>query len=256
MWRLEEIVELAVEINPVKVESPPTPKVPPIVALPVSVRETAISAPPSTRKCLSISTPPVKVEVEVGSEAKKVAPACTPVVVALPVTKRSLFRFVIPSTFKVDEAERLVFGLYSSPTDTSIEKLIEIRLDGTLDVYKACVLDKDGVMDGCVSSIEYKKNILDLDFDKEALLQLRPVSFVWNEKSLTSEKSDIGLIAEEVDLLVPELVKYTNGKATGMKYDKLSLFSLEIIKEHDTEIADLKKEIEELRGMIKNQCSI
>ncbi|WP_320046826.1 tail fiber domain-containing protein [uncultured Ilyobacter sp.] len=54
------------------------------------------------------------------------------------------------------------------------------------------------------SSLRYKHNVIGLPSSTAAVLALRPVTFNWNA---TGER-DIGLIAEEVAEIVPELVLY------------------------------------------------
>ena len=56
------------------------------------------------------------------------------------------------------------------------------------------------------STIRVKDNVKDLKIDKDNFLKLRPVSF--NLKPLFGGDPDIGLIAEEVEKLVPDLVVY------------------------------------------------
>ncbi|MCP4712825.1 MAG: hypothetical protein GY869_29720 [Planctomycetes bacterium] len=93
------------------------------------------------------------------------------------------------------------------------------------------------------SSKRYKQNITDLQFDPQAVLQLRPVHFQYQN---TGQK-DVGLIAEEVEEQVKDLVIYDNqGRPDGVKYDKLSVYLLEVVKELKAENDLLKQRLDAL----------
>ena len=69
------------------------------------------------------------------------------------------------------------------------------------------------------STLRYKENVTDLD-SVSSLYKLRPVKFNWKD----SGNDDIGLIAEEVNKHVPELVHLDGeGGAEGIKYSKLTV---------------------------------
>jgi len=87
------------------------------------------------------------------------------------------------------------------------------------------------------SSIQYKDNVETLDFDSSKLDSLRPVSY--NYKS--DNAPDIGLIAEEVNEVYPELINYNKeGKPESVKYNGLSVMLLE-------EVTKLRQEVNELK---------
>ena len=103
------------------------------------------------------------------------------------------------------------------------------------------VVDGSNVVQKKSSSKRYKRNIVDIALDSNKVYDLRPVDFEWNEKSATEGKKDIGLIAEEVAEILPEIVNYNNDKTPeSVSYDKLSVILL-------MEIKKLKEEIEKLK---------
>ena len=56
-----------------------------------------------------------------------------------------------------------------------------------------------------------------------------------------SAKGEVGLIAEEVEKHIPNVVtKNDEGQTYGLQYTKLSAYLIEAIKELRKEIADLK----------------
>ena len=88
------------------------------------------------------------------------------------------------------------------------------------------------------SSIQYKDNVKELVYDSSKLDKLRPVSYDYK----LDNAPDIGLIAEEVNEIYPELINYDKeGKAESIKYHGLSVMLLE-------EMKNLRKEINELKG--------
>ena len=102
------------------------------------------------------------------------------------------------------------------------------------------VVDGSNVVHSKSSSKKYKRNIVDIALDSNKVYNLRPVDFEWNEKSATEGKKDIGLIAEEVAEILPEIVNYKDNKPESVSYDKLSVILL-------MEIKKLKEEIEKLK---------
>jgi len=87
------------------------------------------------------------------------------------------------------------------------------------------------------SSIQYKDNVKELVYDSSKLDKLRPVSYDYK----LDNAPDIGLIAEEVDEVYPELINYDKeGKAESVKYHGLSVMLLD-------EVTKLRKEIKELK---------
>ena len=90
----------------------------------------------------------------------------------------------------------------------------------------------------CASSIRYKSNIADLDIGLDLINRLRPVSYNW--KADNSE--DIGLVAEEVAAIEPRLItRNENGEVEGVKYDRLTVVLINVVKEQQLEIARLRE---------------
>ncbi len=89
------------------------------------------------------------------------------------------------------------------------------------------------------SALKYKENIETLD-SGDIIHSLRPVTFDWKE----SGKRDYGLIAEEVNEHLPELVKKSKeGEVEGIKYTKLTSLLIKVVQDQQKQIEDLKREI-------------
>jgi hypothetical protein len=89
------------------------------------------------------------------------------------------------------------------------------------------------------SSITLKENINPLTNALDSILQLCGVSY---DRRDGSRKDEVGLIAEDVNKVIPNLVsKDENGNPLGIQYTKLTAYLVEAIK-------SLKAEIDELKG--------
>jgi Chaperone of endosialidase len=99
------------------------------------------------------------------------------------------------------------------------------------------------------SSRRWKKNIHPLQNALSKVEQLRGVSYDLKD----SDKHEIGVIAEEVGQVVPEVVSYEqNSKdATGVDYSRLTALLIEATKEQQREIRDLKSELRATRQTLQ-----
>lgn len=92
------------------------------------------------------------------------------------------------------------------------------------------------------SDLRLKENLSDLDNYLD-VLKLSPKSFTWKEDGA----EDIGLIAQDVERYFPGLVVERGDGYKGVNYQKLIVPMLAVMKDQQTQIEELKKEIEELK---------
>jgi len=94
------------------------------------------------------------------------------------------------------------------------------------------------------SSRRWKKNIKTLDHAMDKVKRLRGVTFDWK----ADNKHDIGLIAEEVGEVIPEVVTYEeNGvDAKSVDYARLVSVLIEAVKEQQARIDRLEGQVAEL----------
>jgi hypothetical protein len=124
-----------------------------------------------------------------------------------------------------------------------VNGIVRIRSWGLTPTHDVQV-NADGDLCKVSSSRRYKKNIRGLESHPDKILDLKPVSFEWKT---TSEK-DIGLIAEDVHELIPALVGYDReGRPDAVRYDKVAIYLLGVVKEQQERISALEKEIAELK---------
>ncbi len=98
------------------------------------------------------------------------------------------------------------------------------------------------------SSRRWKTNIQPLQRALDKVQRLQGVSYDWKSDG----KHDIGLIAEEVGLVVPEVVAYEpNGTdARSIDYARLVVLLIEATKEQQETIDQLQAEVRELQGAL------
>ncbi|MBL4648872.1 MAG: tail fiber domain-containing protein [Aureispira sp.] len=114
-----------------------------------------------------------------------------------------------------------------------------------------------------------KQNINTLNYGLETLMQLNPVSYEWNPAAytkLTSQKelsknfqgTQVGFIAQEVEALIPEVVKEVKDGYKSLEYHNLTAVIVQAVKEQQTIIEAQKLAIEELSQQVeqlKNQTT-
>ena len=89
--------------------------------------------------------------------------------------------------------------------------------------------------------INFKMLIENLKNGLDTVSKLRPVTFDWKNKDL---KNDIGLIAEEVNHLIPSVIGLNNkGEIVGIDYGKLTPILIQAVKELAIEVCKLKNKI-------------
>ena len=102
------------------------------------------------------------------------------------------------------------------------------------------------------SSKRFKQNIHPLETMIENIYQLKPVSYDYKEafkqyKTPNAANSEIGLIAEQVLPLIPEITLLDNDKIMGIDYPKLSILLLSAIQELKAEVTTLKTNNQQLQ---------
>ena len=97
------------------------------------------------------------------------------------------------------------------------------------------------------SSKKYKTNIETIDGAIEKVARLRGVYFDWKQNG----KRDIGLIAEEVQQVIPEVVGCGegSGEAESLDYSRLVALLVEAVKEQQVKINALEEALENQKSL-------
>jgi hypothetical protein len=135
----------------------------------------------------------------------------------------------------------------ASGTGTALSGGITVQGTGGITVSDdgASTITIDGTT---LSSIRWKENVRTLESPVELVEQLRGVRYDWTE----SGEADVGVIAEEVAEVLPELVAFEeDGQARGVHYGKLVSVLIEATKVQQSEIEAKTQTIEGQRDEIE-----
>ncbi len=110
-----------------------------------------------------------------------------------------------------------------------------------------------------VSDSRLKKNITPLRNSLQKVIHLQGVNYDWRTEEFPSKNFDastqLGLIAQDVESIVPEIVKTDNAGYKALAYDKLTAVLVEAIKElkseKDAELASKNADIQAQKNEIK-----
>jgi hypothetical protein len=129
-----------------------------------------------------------------------------------------------------------------------------LEVNGDAHVKSNLTVDNDLTVSGTIfgtvmdpSTRRLKKNIRPLHNAIETIKKLNGVSYKWKE----SGRSDIGVIAEEVDKVLPEVVGHNEkGQAVGVHYNRLTSVLIEAVKAQQSQLDRQQKQIAEQQKRI------
>ena len=91
------------------------------------------------------------------------------------------------------------------------------------------------------SDARLKDNVTVIDSALNKVKQIRGVEFDWNDKQDAHEGHDIGVIAQEVEQVAPELVKDRQDGYKAVDYPKLTALLIEAVKELELKVKELEE---------------
>ena len=100
------------------------------------------------------------------------------------------------------------------------------------------------------SDSRLKKDIKPLTHALDSILQLQAKTYRWKEDTTFANKADIGLVAQDVEKVFPELVAEDGQGYKGIAYSKLTAVLIEAMKEQQGQIASLEKKNLQFTGQI------
>jgi hypothetical protein len=116
-------------------------------------------------------------------------------------------------------------------------------LQGRLNVGTFTVTG-DVIAYGSPSDITLKTNIKPLENSLEKITKLKGVSFTWKEDTdinkMTGIKDDIGFIAQQVQEVLPDLVRKNDNGLLSLRDKGITALLVEAIKEQQQQIDELK----------------
>ena len=100
------------------------------------------------------------------------------------------------------------------------------------------------------SDIRFKENIKPIENALDKISKISGNTYDWKEENKIEhgyEGNDVGVIAQEIEAVLPQLVQTRENGYKAVKYDKLVALLIEGIKEQQTQIHSLTIEIENLK---------
>jgi len=91
------------------------------------------------------------------------------------------------------------------------------------------------------SDRELKDNIQPIENPLEKMEKIGGYTFVWNDKQNVYKGKDIGVVAQEIQSVLPEIVATRANGYLGVKYEKIVPLLIESIKELKQEIDEIKE---------------
>ena len=130
---------------------------------------------------------------------------------------------------------------------------MRISTDGKVGIGRTAAtyqLEVQGDMAATADVIAYlgsdrrlKDNIKPIENPIEKIKQIGGYTFDWNDNQSTYEGNDVGVIAQEIEKVLPSLVNNRKDGYKGVKYDKIVALLIEGIKDQQKQIDDLKAQI-------------
>jgi len=86
-----------------------------------------------------------------------------------------------------------------------------------------------------------KDNIEPIEDPLEKMDKIGGYTFIWNDKQSTYEGKDVGVIAQEIEEVLPEVVTTRGSGFKAVKYEKIVPLLIESIKELKQEVDEIKQ---------------
>jgi hypothetical protein len=120
------------------------------------------------------------------------------------------------------------------------------RANGVTTSYVAAYLNGDGRIGASPSSIRYKENVVPLSVEVADILALEPVEF-----DRINGGHEVGMIAEQVNEHVPQVVVWTGDEIDGVHYHLLPVLLLKVVQHQAAQIDALAAEVARLASLIE-----
>lgn len=128
------------------------------------------------------------------------------------------------------------FHFYS---DAGGDTVVGFGTDGT-------IRGKGDVVAYSSSDRQLKDNVTPIKNALEKVNKIGGYTFDWNDKQNIYEGHDVGVIAQEIEKVLPEVVTTRDTGYKAVKYEKIVPLLIEAIKEQQTQIEELKELINKL----------
>ncbi|MCX6715397.1 MAG: tail fiber domain-containing protein, partial [Candidatus Taylorbacteria bacterium] len=100
------------------------------------------------------------------------------------------------------------------------------------------------------SDISLKENVVPLTNSLDRLLKLQGVSYDWKDKERFGNTKEIGFVAQQVESIVPEVVK--GGSYKSLNYGNMVALVVEAVKELNTKVDAITTRLDSIQESLKN----
>ena len=141
------------------------------------------------------------------------------------------------------------YGIYIDPGATPIINGSRSNWGTGYGLYsKAKIASTKDIIAFASSDKRLKKNIINIENPIDKIKKLNGISFEWKDgyDKRVQNKINLGVIAQEVQKVLPEVVKERDDGYLAVKYEQLVPVLIEGMKEQQTQIDELKQKLEEL----------
>tara|TARA_B100001094_G_scaffold326166_1_gene381797 strand:- start:2686 stop:3360 length:675 start_codon:yes stop_codon:yes gene_type:complete len=161
--------------------------------------------------------------------------------------KRASSDFVIKSA--TSNKDLLFKGVDASSTITALQLDMSESGDAYFnnDISGSTIRASGDVIAFNSSDERYKDNIQPISEPLWKLNQIGGYEFDWNDNQDVYEGHDVGVIAQEVHKVLPEVVGEKNDGYLGVKYEKIVPLLIESVKELTKKTKKLERELKKLK---------
>jgi hypothetical protein len=128
-----------------------------------------------------------------------------------------------------------------SPSTSGTSNIVSRDASGNFSAGTITATDFDSTSD-----VNFKKDIIRIENSLETVEKLNGVKFTWK----SNDKKSIGVIAQEVEKVLPELVSQNETKSVN--YNGIVGVLIEAVKELSAEVKELSAEVQELKSQLNN----
>jgi len=132
-------------------------------------------------------------------------------------------------------------------------------ISATGDISANTLTSSDGMVQ--TSDQRFKKNVKSIDNALAKTQQLNGYTYNWNklakkQKGITNEEEQVGVLAQELEEVFPQLVKTDEYGYKAVNYAALTAVLIEAVKELSAEVTNLKAENTELKAEFSKVASL
>jgi len=130
----------------------------------------------------------------------------------------------------------------------------DVGIGTTTPAYKLDVAGTVNASGGYtqVSDVKFKKDITSIESPLNKVLNIRGVSYNWKKEEYKdkgfAEGRHYGVIGQEIEKVLPEVVKESPNGEKGVSYTELIPVLIEAVKEQQKMIEELKAEVRQLKA--------